>query len=97
MTHLVCIGDIYFIIWATTHVSFLGWNFGHAKGAPNSTHGVAHKAKGKGRSILVNVDASTFARVLPVPNGRMPDELYANFGRFPNVLHTQDNAGVRIP
>lgn len=59
---------------ATTHVSFLGWNLGHAKGAPNSTGvggGVGPKAKGKGRRNVTNGDASTFARVLPVPNERM--------------------------
>lgn len=49
----------------------MGWNFGQAKGAPNSAGvrgGVAPKAKGKGSSILVNGNASTFVLVLTVPN-----------------------------
>lgn len=67
MTYLVCIGDIYFHPLGNNPCLFLGMEFW----APGVGGGVAPKAKGKGRSILVNGDASTFARVLPVPNDRM--------------------------
>lgn len=100
MTYLIRIGDIYFHDLVNNPYRFFGMELWVRQGRAEFDRDVrwcCSKGKGQGKELFSKRRCFYFCTRNAGPKLLHADELYANFGRFPNVLHAQDNARVRIP